>query len=290
MAATPPNHEETQFWRIPEYANLELLRARYIKHRYTLHTHDTFAIGVITYGSEVFQRGRRLWTGYPGQIVIVNPGEVHDGYGGDERGWMYNVFYPASSLLVQASADIAGVDTDSANTAWLPYFPQGVIQDAYLFDLMLRLHQTLAQSPARLERDARFLWTMAQLVSRHAAQSITGKTPGQESQPMQRARDYIQQNYAENITLKELAAVSGLSPYHFLRVFRRDVGLTPHAYLNHVRVLRARALLQRGYPIAQAAVNVGFVDQSHLHRHFKRIVGVTPGQYALTAAGFGLSV
>ena len=68
------------------------------------------------------------------------------------------------------------------------------------------------------------------------------------------------------------------------------MGLTPHAYLNHIRVLRARDLLRQGCPIAQAAVNVGFVDQSHLHRHFKRIVGVTPGQYALTATGFGLSV
>ena len=285
MAATPPNREETQFWRIPEYANLELLRARYIKHRYTLHTHDTFAIGVITFGSEVFQRGRRLWIGYPGQIVVVNPGEVHDGYGGDERGWMYNVFYPASSLLIQAIAD-----TTEADTGRVPYFPQGVIQDPYLFDLMLRLHQTLEQSPSRLERDSRFLWTMTQLVSRHATQSIADKTPGHEPQSIQHARDYIQQNYAENITLKELAAVSGLSPYHFLRVFRRDMGLTPHAYLNHVRVLRARDLLRQGCPIAQAAVNVGFVDQSHLHRHFKRIVGVTPGQYALTATGFGLSV
>ena len=286
MAATPPapNREETQFWRIPEYANLELLRARYIKHRYTLHTHDTYAIGVITYGSEVFQRGRRLWTGYPGQIVIVNPGEVHDGYGGDERGWMYSVFYPASSLLLHAH--------DQAEDAHdnVPYFPHGVIQDGYLFDLMLCLHQTLEKSPSRLERDSRFLWTMAQLVSRHAAQPLLEHPLGQEPQPMRRARDYIQHNYAENITLKELAAISGLSPYHFLRVFRRDMGLTPHAYLNHIRVLRARDLLQQSCPIAQAAVNVGFVDQSHLHRHFKRIVGVTPGQYALTAAGFGLSV
>ena len=285
MAATPPDHEVTRFWRIPEYAYLELLRARYIQHRYALHTHDTYAIGVITYGSEAFIRGRKLWKGRTGEIVIVNPGEVHDGYAGDERGWMYHVFYPSAHLLIQASAGLSNTSNER-----LPYFPQGVIQDNYLFDLMLRLHQTLETSQSRLERDSRFLWTMTQLIARHAAPSLTDGMLGQVPQAMHRVCDYIQQNYAENITLKELAAECGLSQYHFLRMFRRDFGLTPHAYLNHVRVLRAREMLQRGYPIAQAAVNVGFVDQSHLHRHFKRIVGVTPGQYALTSTGFGLSV
>lgn len=287
-APVPPNREVTSFWRIPEYADLELLRARYIQHRYALHTHDTYAIGVITYGTEAFLRGRKLWKGHTGQIVIVNPGEVHDGYAEDERGWAYHVFYPAANLLMQANQSLT--DPNRANTA-LPYFPEGVIQDDYLFDLMLRLHQTLEQSPSRLERDSRFVWTMAQLVARHAAQTIptiqSDASPNR--QPIQRAREYIEQRYAENISLDDVASISGLSAYHFLRVFRRDMGMTPHAYLTHVRVLRARALLRMGYPIAQAAVNVGFVDQSHLHRHFKRIVGVTPGQYAVTA-GFGLSV
>ena len=80
-----------------------------------------------------------------------------------------------------------------------------------------------------------------------------------------------------------LAAAAGLSPYYFIRVFRQAVGLTPHAYLVQLRVETAKRLLDRGQPVVEAALAAGFADQSHLTRHFKRIVGVTPGQYLLNS-------
>jgi AraC-like DNA-binding protein len=96
---------------------------------------------------------------------------------------------------------------------------------------------------------------------------------------VQRARDYLDQHYAENVTLDDLAAAASLSPFHLLRVFRRTVGLPPHAYLTGVRVRQARRLLLADLPIADVAAQTGFADQSHLSRHFKRIVGVPPGRY-----------
>lgn len=97
---------------------------------------------------------------------------------------------------------------------------------------------------------------------------------------VRRVRDFIQANYADNVSLDDLSACSGLSPFHLLRTFRRAIGMPPHAYLRQIRVEQAKQLLAVGTPIAEAAAAAGFVDQSHLNRLFKKILGMTPGAYA----------
>ena len=71
----------------------------------------------------------------------------------------------------------------------------------------------------------------------------------------------------------------GLSPFYFQRLFLKETGLSPHEYLVHFRLKKARELLIRGSSIAGAVYDTGFVDQSHFSRAFKRFVGVTPGEY-----------
>ena len=95
-------------------------------------------------------------------------------------------------------------------------------------------------------------------------------------------RDYLEEHYAKPISLLELSAVSGVSPFHLSRRFRARYGLPPYMYLELVRVNRARELLRHGEPISRVAFDTGFSDQSHLTRRFKRVVGVPPGQYART--------
>jgi len=81
------------------------------------------------------------------------------------------------------------------------------------------------------------------------------------------------------VTLEALARHAGISAFHLCRVFRQTVGMTPHAYQTQVRVRHARSLLRAGLPITTVAAQTGFYDQAHLTRHFKRIVGLTPGRY-----------
>ncbi len=95
----------------------------------------------------------------------------------------------------------------------------------------------------------------------------------------------LQERVTDPPTLEELALVTGIGPYALLRAFRAETGLPPHAYLNQIRVRRARGLLDRGVAPAQAAAEAGFADQAHLTRHFKRIVGVPPGAYQRARAG-----
>ena len=94
-----------------------------------------------------------------------------------------------------------------------------------------------------------------------------------------RAYDYLAEHCAENISLEQLAGIANLSPFHFNRVFARRFGMPPHACQTQLRMLQAKKLLRQGWPVSQVALQTGFVDQSHLTRHFKRLVGIPPGQY-----------
>jgi AraC-like DNA-binding protein len=89
----------------------------------------------------------------------------------------------------------------------------------------------------------------------------------------------MEASYMDNPSLEDLAHIAGLSPFHLTRVFHEATGLPPHTYLTQLRVSRAKQRLQAGDPIADVAAATGFSDQSHLTRRFKRIVGVTPGQF-----------
>ncbi|MDF2697533.1 MAG: Transcriptional regulator, AraC family [Labilithrix sp.] len=101
---------------------------------------------------------------------------------------------------------------------------------------------------------------------------------------VRRARDMIHERFADDVTLGDLAQAVGLSRHHLLRSFHRALGLPPHQYLMHVRVARARALLAAGVPATEVAHHVGFCDQSHLNRWFKRLLGMTPGMFSRTCA------
>jgi AraC-like DNA-binding protein len=115
---------------------------------------------------------------------------------------------------------------------------------------------------------------------------LTGLAPGEAERPaawsgaVSRARALLDARITEPVTLDELAAHARLDKFRLCRAFRDQVGLPPHAYVTHRRVSLAQELLGRGVPQAEVAARVGLYDQSQLHRHFKRILGVTPGAYA----------
>jgi AraC-like DNA-binding protein len=95
-----------------------------------------------------------------------------------------------------------------------------------------------------------------------------------------RAKAYLREHCSEPVSLQDLALVSGFSRFGLVHAFTKEVGLSPHAYQVHVRIERARALLQHGVSPAAVATTMGFADQSHFTRHFRRVLQVTPSQYA----------
>jgi AraC-like DNA-binding protein len=267
------NGETSKFWHAQDIGNVELLRATYITHAFSRHVHEGFAIGVIERGAETFYYRGGTHIAPAGTIVVINPGEVHTGEALDETGWTYRMLYPEAALLRQAASEASG------RPRGIPFFPNPVIRDDYLAGLIRKLHFTLEKSDSALERQSHFLETFIQLVLRHADNRpvlppMSGAHPG-----ISQARAFLEAHYSQNVSLEQLSGIAGVSSFHLTRLFRESVGLPPHAYLNQVRIFHAKKLLTLGQPIAEVAFETGFADQSHLTRHFKRIVGVTPGQY-----------
>jgi len=270
-----PTKEQTKFWHAPEIGQVELLKARYITHSFAPHTHEGYAIGVIVYGAEAFIYKRGNYVAPAGSVVVINPGEVHTGHAVDEVGWKYRMIYPEASLLQNIASELKGRPTH------IPDFQAAVIDDPELAQALKQLHLTLECSESAIEKEEVFNTVLAQLIIRYADERLAPTAIKNQPQSVQRARQYLEANYHYNISLKDLAHHVNLSPFYLSRVFRKMVGLPPHAYLTQLRIQKAKMLLRLGLPIAQVALNTGFVDQSHLNRHFKRIVGVTPGQYVM---------
>lgn len=267
--------EQATFWRANDLGNLELLRASYIKHSFARHSHEGFMIGVIEQGGCKFSYRGATHVAGAGSLVFINPGEAHDGSGAEAARMTYRALYPEVTLLQRAASELAD------RQHGIPSFPEPVIPDGLSSALVRRLHQVLELSLSPLERESCFLETFAQVLVRYAEQRPVPSPVGKEHQAIKRTLDYLEAYYSEQVTLAQLASVANLSPFHFLRVFRAELGLPPHAYLTQVRVAHAKALLSLGMPLPQVALETGFVDQSHLTRHFKRHVGVPPGQYLL---------
>jgi AraC-like DNA-binding protein len=142
------------------------------------------------------------------------------------------------------------------------------------------LHRLLATSSSNLARETAAVDVAATLVARHARNAPAERRRTPEPAAMARAREYLNDHLETNVSLLELVGLTGLAAPALVHAFATTVGLPPHAYHVQVRVNRARALLKRGEPLARVAAATGFTDQSHLTRHFRRIVGVTPGVYA----------
>ncbi|MGO1120748.1 AraC family ligand binding domain-containing protein [Rhodovibrionaceae bacterium A322] len=260
------------FWRASRYGDMECLNARYRKHSYALHTHDTYAIGLITECAESFYyRGEQRVAG-AGQIVIVEPGEPHNGKP-DNDIFSYRMYYPSPELFSDLLTELTG-----QKPGYL-FFPDSVVDDPILAERLFHLHQRLQGSCSLLEADGEFLGTMGQLALRHADQRLTPSPLGRERKPIRRVRDYLDAHASQEVDLEQLADLAGFSRYHLLRAFRKEVGVTPQVYQTDKRVALARELLCKGQPLSQVAQDCGFFDQAHFSRAFKQRVGVTPGHY-----------
>ena len=117
---------------------------------------------------------------------------------------------------------------------------------------------------------------METLVARIMRPSVDVLRTSAGQRAVRRCKDYLRSESGKQVTLDELSALTGYSKFHLLRAFKAELGITPHQFLIQVRLAKARQLLTRGVPPALVAADVGFADQAHFIRLFKRWMGVPP--------------
>ncbi|HMM22005.1 MAG TPA: AraC family transcriptional regulator [Selenomonadales bacterium] len=260
--------------RVEDMGGLELFKAFYTTHAFSRHWHDGYGIGVIEAGCEVFDyRGDKHYAS-PFNVILMNPGVIHTGQAAkQELGWNYRIMYPHPELIRKV------VEQVREDQVALPHFPNPVSADQDSAGGLLRLFDVLAESTSVLERESVFLITVAEIIRKHATFIYPNPEWSANNIVAEHIREYIENYYFRNISLAELSMISGKSQFHLLRIFQKRFGLPPHTYQTLIRIRRAKNLLLEGKPISEIALDMGFADQSHFTRLFKRVVGITPYHY-----------
>ncbi len=244
------------------------------------HAHAEYQFGLsLDAAGEYLYRGARHPIA-PGSLRLIQPGEMHASrdFGADRPLTTYLLYFP-SALLHDLVTQLAGVPVVT------PVFPSPVVDDPALATMFRALCRSIVNEPMitgpTLASDSRLLATLTAFIERHAERRVVATAAGREPDAVATAREYLLDHLDENVSLSRLAALVGLTPHYLDRAFAKAVGIPPHRYQTQLRVLRAKDLLATGLPIDTVALRSGFADQSHLGRHFKRLVGVTPGRYRL---------
>lgn len=230
------------------------------------HTHDEYGIGVMLAGAQRSWSGRGTVEAYAGNLITVNPGEVHDGAPiGDSRTWAMLYFSPARM------ADIVSDIRDGGQADM--EFVDPVSQDRCAVGRFVMTYASLTDGGADA-MDEHLILLVAGLVQARP------KPRSDMHSALTRARSRIDDDPASHHPLGELAKEGGTSRFQMLRGFARLTGLTPHAYVLQRRLDLARSMIRHDTGLADAACAAGFADQSHFHRTFTRRYGLTPGAYA----------
>jgi AraC-like DNA-binding protein len=242
------------------------------RHTFARHTHEQFGIGLIHEGAQKSLSGRGMVEAEAGDVITVNPGEVHDGAPVGNAGRSWRMLYLDPTVVAAAVADISEGHSYSCE------FTNPVIRNARLADRFRAIFAAAAaNSPDTMLRWEELAVTLLaeamQLASRRG-------TPAKVPKSIASAVNLIDDDPLAPLTLSDLARESGLSRYQVVRGFARRTGLTPHAYLIQRRIDIVRRLIAEGTPLAEAAIAGGFTDQSHMTRVFVRKYGFSPGAYA----------
>jgi AraC-like DNA-binding protein len=262
------------FWRPDSSSVTRMLRVEHEDRLRTTYS-EHFLVAVVYEGAfDGWYRGG-LRAHVAGAIKLKEPGEVHR----DVRVHAPFTLQGAGFSQEMVAAAAAALGLRGSVHFKAPGF--GARDRATR--LAFAMHAALVRPDVpEIERATRVAETLGEILadSRSGATSVGDRAP----RAVRRARAFLHDALADKITLDDLAIHAGLDKFHLVRAFRADVGLPPYEYLTHVRVWKAKELLQRGVLVAEAAQAVGFYDESQLHRHFRRIVGITPGRYARSFA------
>jgi AraC-like DNA-binding protein len=242
---------------------VEVFHAHFTEYAYPMHVHDAWTLlivddGAVRYDLERHEHGTPLDT-----VTLLPPHVPHNGSPATPRGFRKRVLYLDGSHL---GDELIGPAVDGPD-----------LRDPVLRLRVGQLHSVLGRPGDELEAESR-LTLVAERLRVHLTRRESAR-PRRDPALARRLRDLLDARVAAGVTLQEAARLLHAHPAHLVRAFSTAYGIAPHQYLMSRRVGRARRLLLDGVPPGEVASVTGFYDQAHLTRHFKKLVGVTPGRY-----------
>jgi len=249
---------------------IERLEARFAGRGFAPHRHDTYAIGITLAGVQAFRYRGMLHRCRPGQCHVLHPDEQHDGAAADAEGFAYRIAYLDPALVGAA-----------LGSGPLPFVADPVLVLSPTQRTLLA--QTLDPgAPANELTRTDAIATLAELLAARCGRPIA--SGALDLPALLAVRERITAEPAAWPSAAALERLSGLDRWTLARQFRAAFGTSPTRFRSMRRLDRARAMLARGLPAAEAAAAAGFADQSHLSRQFKQAYGLTPGQWTRAVA------
>jgi AraC-like DNA-binding protein len=249
---------------------IEFFEARFQGHAYQKHRHDAYAICLVTTGVLAFDYRGNSEISTPGQVVVLHPDEVHDGYAGTEKGFGYRQLYVEPALIFEA------VQTMCPHPCSLPFVRTPVIMNRQLSAAIISAFQGTREP---LAIDSLIVQLAEGLMEADPSCSLTSLPRFLDVAALKRARQYLDTQKTRVVHSSELEAVTGLTRYELARQFRAMCGTSPYRYLLMRRLDFARELLAGGRSLVEVAIEAGFADQAHFSRMFKAAFGITPARY-----------
>jgi AraC-like DNA-binding protein len=243
----------------------EVFHAQFVDHVYPPHTHDAWTLFILDEGAIRYDLEARHRGAAGARVTILPPHVVHDGRAATGTGFRKRVLYIGTEVLDERLIGRAVDDPD--------------IDDPALLRGLRALHRALRDPDEALEAEETLATVTTRLLERLGDRTIAA-VERPDDEVAADLRDLLDVRRFEQLTLAEAGRLLHVSPAHLVRSFTRAFGIAPHRYLLARRIDAARRHLLEGEPVAQVATNVGFHDQAHLTRHFKRHVGTTPARFA----------
>lgn len=259
-----------KFWKPNIQEDVLLYKGHFNTFEFDKHVHDDYTITLVQEGEmKAFLNGFSH-SFYKPTILTLNPDEVHACKTLNEEGYKYNSIYFNSSLL----SKIYG-EKEASNM----YFKDSILENKQIHQQLTSLVSNDENNMiSKIDFECEFIDILKNIMYLNT-NSNTNLNTYKNDNLITKAKEFINDNFSLDLTLDDISSELDISKYHFLRLFKEKTYLSPHSYLMIKRVEKAKQSLQNGESIVSTAQLCGFNDQSHLHRRFKALTGLTPGNY-----------
>lgn len=234
------------------------------------HIHSGLSIGAVDLGEVEYFVGGRSATLRPGSLALINPEILHSCNSLRTEGRSYYMLYLDVDWCLTVQKSLWDIDS-------FVQFSIIKLDNPLLYNRYCQTLQHLLSPDIHLQEKEQLLVDLVIAVFQNGCRPLAEKkhTPTNITQ----LKKMLKEDLPKDLTLDSLADILGVNPYTLLRKFKAETGITPHAYRLNCRIEQAKEYLRQGKDIAETALECGFFDQSHLHRHFKAMTTVTPQEY-----------